>query len=246
MQIVPVIELLGGRCVSRPAGSAVEPTPWSVDPVEMACRWAAEGAERLRVTDRGAAIGEDADDTVIDEIIRRAGIPVDVGGGLRSRARVERRIDRGAARVIVGTLAVWEPELVAALAKWHPDQIVVALDLFDGKVVTHGRAYTCAIAPEELMDFYRPVPLAGIALTALGATEDVEARIAKVADLARGAWAPIQADGIVNSLDDLSRLAYVPGIAAALLGDPLLRGTFDLAAAHAVAHVDSAGVAEFI
>jgi len=246
MQITPVIELLNGQCVSRPAGSEAEPTRWEGDPVEIACRFAEEGATWLRVTDRNAALGGETNDGVIDAIIRQAGIPVELGGGLRSRQRIESWIDRGVGRIVVSTLAVWEPDHVAALAKYHPDQIVLALDLWQGKVVTHGRKETCAITPEELLAFYLPVPLAGIAVTSLGAVEDVEARIAAVATLAKSARAPIFADGIVNTSDDLSRLTYVPGIAGVLLGDPLHRGVLDLPQALEIATRGAAPVAEFI
>ncbi|WP_121062077.1 HisA/HisF-related TIM barrel protein [Chachezhania antarctica] len=246
MQITPVIELLNGHCVSRPAGSEAEPTQWHDDPVETACRFAAEGATWLRVTDRGAALGDEAHQDVIDAIIRQVGIPVELGGGLRSRQRIETCIDRGAGRIVVSTLAVWEPDIVAALAKYHPDQIVLALDLWQGKVVTHGRKETCAITPEDLLAFYADVPLAGIAVTSLGAVEDVEARIAAVATLAGISRAPVFADGIVNTADDLSRLTYVPGIAGVLLGDPLHRGTLDMAQALEIVQKGTAPVAEFI
>jgi phosphoribosylformimino-5-aminoimidazole carboxamide ribotide isomerase len=116
MRLYPAIELQQGRCVSLHRGRLEAPHIWHVDPVARARDYAADGAEWLHVTDLDAVTGEADNADLIEEIIRAAGIPVQLGGGIRSLERIEHWMDRGAGRVVVGTLAVTRPDLVKQAA----------------------------------------------------------------------------------------------------------------------------------
>ena len=133
MMIYPTMELMNGRCVTLDKGRLDNPMLWHVDPVETAKGFAASGAEWMHLTDFNAVRGEDTNAGLVEEIIRSVGIPVQLGGGMRSREQIEHWIDRGDGRVTVGTLAARDPALVAELAKQHPDQIVLAVDVWQGQ-----------------------------------------------------------------------------------------------------------------
>lgn len=138
MMIYPTMELQNGRCVTLEKGRLDEPQIWHVDPVETARSFAAAGAEWMHITDFNAIEGDFSNEDLIAEIIRAVGIPVQLGGGMRTREHVEHWIDRGAGRIVIGTLAARDPQLVQELAKHHPDQIVLAVDVYQGQVMTDG------------------------------------------------------------------------------------------------------------
>ena len=117
MMIYPTLELLDGRCVNLRRGRLDEPVIWHVDPVETACGFAAAGADWMHLTDMNGLRGDGDNDALVLEIIRAAGIPVQLGGGFRSRDAVSRWIDHGAGRVVLGTMALHDPEGVKELAK---------------------------------------------------------------------------------------------------------------------------------
>ncbi len=105
MIIYPTLEIMDGKCVSWTRGRLDEPMLWHVDPVECARSFAAAGAEWMHLTDINGLTGESPNNELCEEIIRSAGIPVQFGGGLRTRDQVESWIDKGAGRIVIGTLA---------------------------------------------------------------------------------------------------------------------------------------------
>ena len=134
----PTIELQNGKCVSLFRGRLEEASIWHVDPVKTAIGFAETGASWINITDFDAVEGKDWQADLIGEIINKCGIPVMLGGGFRSLEGVEFWLDRGVGRVVIGTAAVLSPDFVKTAAKRHPDQIVLAVDVFQGKVVTNG------------------------------------------------------------------------------------------------------------
>lgn len=236
MQIIPTIELQNGRCVSLRKGRLDEPMLWHVDPVETALGFVAAGAEILRVTDFDAIAGGSGNDALIGEIIRRAGVPVQVAGGIRSRERAEFWYERGAGQVVIGTLAVQASDEVKALAKYHPDWVLLSLDVWQGSLMTHGWGTESALTPEAMLESFSGVPLAGVIVTDIDSDdEDVDAQLGLISGLAAGTRHRVIASGLADSLDDLSRLRYVPNIAGALVGRALMRKAFTLEEALAVA-----------
>ncbi len=246
MILYPTLELKNGKCVSLTRGRLDEPVIWHVDPVETARGFAAAGAEWMHVTDMDALGGENGNDDLIEEIIRAVGIPVQLGGGFRSRERVEKWIDKGAGRIVVGTMAAHDPDLLNELAKFHPDQIVMAVDVYQGSVMTEGWQSQSAFDPAGFIGAYDASPLAGIIVTDIDADiADRDASLGVITRLAAETRHPVIARGTVRSTDDVARLKYVHNIAGALIGRALLSRDVDLAEALDVARPVPEPTAEF-
>ena len=247
MIIYPTLEILNGKCVSLTRGRLDEPVLWHVDPVEIARSFAAAGAEWMHLTDMNGLLADGGDNAkLIEEIIRSVGIPVQLGGGFRSRESVERWIDRGAGRIVIGTMAVHYPNMVKELAKFHPDQIVLAVDVFEDQVMIDGWRTISALHPEDLIAAFEEAPLAGIIVTDIDADiADQEVRLGVISGLARHTRHNVIARGTVRNVDDVARLRYIPGITGTLIGRALLAKDVDLAEAIAVARPSHEPTAEF-
>ena len=246
MIIYPTLELYNGKCVSLTRGRLEEPVIWHVDPVDTARGFAAAGAEWMHVTDINALAGDGNNNDLLEEIIRSAGIPVQLGGGFRSRDSVERWIDKGAGRIVIGTMAAYDPELLKELAKRHPDQIVLAVDIFEGSVMTEGWKTQSAFVPETYLRAFDSAPLAGIIVTDIDADiEDQDASLGVISNLAAATHHPVIARGTVRSADDVSRLKYVPNISGTLIGRALLSKDVDLELALELAAADREPTAGF-
>lgn len=246
MRIYPTLELQNGRCVTLDKGRLDNALIWHVDPVETARGWAAAGAEWMHLTDFDSIEGRDTNAELVEEIIRTAEIPVQLAGGMRSREQVEHWIDKGAGRIVIGTLAARDPNLVKELAKFHPDQIVLAVDVWQGAVMSDGWRHQSAFTPEAFIDAFADTPFAAIVVTDIDSDmEDVEAQLGLISGLAEHSRTPVIASGIVRTADDISRLAYIPNIAGALVGRALFRKTIDLSDALEVAKTAHEPVAQF-
>ena len=246
MRIYPTLELQNGRCVTLDKGRLDNPLIWHVDPAETARGWAAAGAEWMHLTDFDSIEGRDTNAELVEEIIRTAEIPVQLAGGMRSREQVEHWIDKGAGRIVIGTLAARDPMLVKELAKFHPDQIVLAVDVWQGAVMSDGWRRQSAFTPEAFIDAFADTPFAAIVVTDIDSDmEDVEAQLGLISGLAAHSRTPVIASGVVRTADDISRLAYIPNIAGALVGRALFRKTIDLSDALEVARTAHEPVAQF-
>jgi phosphoribosylformimino-5-aminoimidazole carboxamide ribotide isomerase len=246
MILYPTLEILNGKCVSLTRGRLDEPVIWHVDPVETARGFARAGAEWMHLTDMNGLRGEDGGEALIEEIIRAAGIPVQLGGGFRSREAVSRWIDKGAGRIVLGTMAIHDPEGVKELAKYHPDQIVVAVDVFQGQLMSDGWRSASAFGADDFIRAFDGVPLAGIIITDIDADiEDSDGSLGVISGLAAQTRQQVMARGTVRSVDDVARLRYIPNISGALIGRALLSKDVDLAEALAVARPAPEPTAEF-
>lgn len=247
MIIYPTIELQKGRCVSLVRGRLEEPQIWHMDPVDRALEYAQAGAEWLQVTDLDAIAGEGDNEDLICEIIRKAGIPVQVAGGVRSRERLTGWIERGAGRVTVGTLAVRDPDQFKALAYQNPDQVVLAVDVYQGRVMTDGWRSPAAFTPEAFLEAFSGSPLAGVLVTDIdNDIEDGDASLGLISGLAESCRWPVIASGLAQSLDDISRLKYVRNVSGAIVGRALLRKRFTLEEALELAAAPLEPTAEFL
>lgn len=236
MIVYPTLELKGGQCVSLSRGRIDSPQVWPVDPVAAAQAFAEAGAEWMHLTDLDAVEGDDRNADLVQDIIRTAGIPVQLGGGMRNRDRIEHWIDLGVGRIVIGTLAAWEPALVRDLAEHRPDQIVLAVDVWQGQVMTEGWRKAGAFAPADYIRAFGDVPFAGIIVTDIDSDiDEVDAQLGLISALARVARSPVIASGVVRQVDDIARLSHIPGIAGALVGRALFSGTVTLGEALAVA-----------
>lgn len=246
MLIYPTLELQNGRCVTLDRGRLEHPTIWHVDPVETARGFAAAGASWMQVTDFDGVEGQDTNADLLEEIIRAAGIPVQLGGGFRTRDSVERWLDKGAGRIIIGTQAARDPSMVVELAKYHPDQIVLAVDVWQGQVMTEGWRTPSAITPEDFIAAFNDSPLAAVLVTDIDSDiEDTEAGMGVISGLAGVARAPVIARGTVRNVDDISRLKYIPNISGTVVSRALFQKTLDLSEALAVAQPTPEPVADF-
>lgn len=139
LELWATIDLLAGEVVTLKQGKEEMKTTWEEKPVDVAARWEKEGADGLHIIDLDAAFGKGSNRETIVSIVKRAKIPVEVGGGVRSREAADAWLRSGVARVIVGTLAYKEPEVLSELLGAHgAEKIVVASDYEDGKIVTSG------------------------------------------------------------------------------------------------------------
>jgi phosphoribosylformimino-5-aminoimidazole carboxamide ribotide isomerase len=246
MIIYPTIELSQGHCVSLRRGRIDEPVIWHVDPVERAHDYAEAGAVWMQVTDFDAVAGTGDNHDLIVEIIRNAGIPVQVAGGIRSLSRVRDWLEAGAGRVVIGTAAVLDPAMVQEAAKYHPDQIVLAVDVFQDRVMSLGWKETSTFAPEDFMAHFETAPLAAMLITDIDAdVGDSDATLSLISRLAGHSRTPVIASGMVRSLDDIARLKYVGNVAGAIVGRALFNRTIDLAEALRVAAEPTEPPAEF-
>ncbi len=246
MRIYPTMELQNGRCVTLDKGRLEEAMIWHVNPTDTARSWSAAGAEWMHLTDFDAIEGRDTNVNLVEEIIRTAEMPVQLAGGMRTREHVEHWIDKGAGRIVIGTLAAWDPNLVKELAKLYPDQIVLAVDVWRGFVMTEGWRSQSAFTPEAFIDAFADTPFAAILITDIDSDmEDVEAQLGLISGLAQHSRTPVIASGVVRTVDDISRLAYIQNIAGALVGRALFRKAIDLSEALDVARAAHEPVAQF-
>jgi phosphoribosylformimino-5-aminoimidazole carboxamide ribotide isomerase len=233
--IIPAIDLQGGRCVRLVEGRADTATVFGTDPVAMARRWVAEGARRLHVVDLdGAFDGAPRHAAVIAAIVAAVPVPVEVGGGLRDLAAVEAVLATGARWAILGTAAALEPTLLGAACGRWPGRVLVGIDAVEGRVAVRGWTETL---PQSALALARQAAAAGAAgLIYTDVRRDGTGRgpnLETTAALAAAAGLPIIASGGVASVDDLVRLAALPGVTGAIVGRALYTGTLDLRAAQA-------------
>lgn len=246
MIIYPTLEILNGKCVSLTRGRLDEPVIWHIDPIDTVRGFAAAGAEWMHLTDMDGLRGENGNNALIEEIIRAAGIPVQLGGGFRSREGVTNWIDKGAGRIVIGTMAAQDPELVKELAKFHPDQIVLAVDVFQGQMMTDGWRQASSFSPKTFIQAFDDVPLAGVIVTDIDADiEDQDGSLGVISGLASATRHPVIARGTVRSVDDVARLKYVSNISGTLIGRALLSKDVDLGGALEVAQPTPETIAEF-
>jgi phosphoribosylformimino-5-aminoimidazole carboxamide ribotide isomerase len=247
MILYPAIELLNGRCVSLFRGRLEEPQIWHVDPVKKAREFVEAGAEWIHVTDFDAINGDARNRDLIDEIIRVAGVPVQLGGGFRTMQSIEEGVDRGTGRIVVGTVALLQPELVKQAAHAFPDQIALAVDVYQGRVMSDGWRNASAYEPEEFLRTFENDPLSAIIVTDIDAgLEEAEDSLALISRLAKLVKTPVIARGLARSLDDVSRLKYVPHVSGAIISRVLFDRSVNIEQALAIAAEPLGARAEFV
>lgn len=232
MIVIPAVDLRAGQAVRLAEGDPERMTVYSDDPLGLVDRFADAGARRVHVVDLDGAFSGTSDQLpLIREMIARAharGLKVEVGGGIRSEAAIEATLEAGADFVIVGTLAVREPELVAALCRRRPGRLIIAIDARDGVVATHGwtelSARTAAELARDAADWGAGALLyTDIARDGLQGGPNVAATAALQAEVP----IPVIASGGVGSVADLDALRGA-GVRAVVLGRALYEGSVAL------------------
>jgi phosphoribosylformimino-5-aminoimidazole carboxamide ribotide isomerase len=235
MEIIPAIDLLGGACVRLHQGDYDQVTRFSDDPVAQAMSWQTQGARRLHLVDLdGAKSGEPVNDSAVRAITAALAIPVQLGGGVRTLERAETLLACGLDRVILGTAALENPELVKTLASRHPGRIVVGIDARDGKVATRGWLETSNTEATGLAAALSNTGIAAIISTDIATDGTLQGpNLAALRSMAAASAVPVIASGGVGCMADLlALLALEPlGISGVIVGRALYDGRVDLAEA---------------
>lgn len=232
MILYPAIDIRGGRAVRLVQGDYERETAFDDDPVTAARRWEADGARWLHVVDLdGARAGEPANLEQVRRIGAAVEIPIQLGGGLRDSGKVEQAFSAGIERVVLGTAAVRDPELVAAIASAHGERVVAALDSRGGKVAAEGWTEASELTPPELAEalgergverfLYTPVEVDGM-------MEGPE--LETLRELAAATEAEIIYSGGVGTLDDLRTLAAlgISNLGGVIVGRALYEKRFSV------------------
>jgi phosphoribosylformimino-5-aminoimidazole carboxamide ribotide isomerase len=231
-QVIPAVDIRGGKCVRLEQGLADRETVYAADPVEAALRWERAGGRRLHVVDLdGAFGGEQANFETVARVIGSVSVPVEIGGGIRDAEAARRYLDAGASWVIFGTRAAEEPDSFAELAGEMPGRVILGLDCRDGKVRTAGWTRAVELTATALLERLAGAPLGAVIFTdtrrdGMLSGPNFES-LDKVA--AASPW-PVIASGGVSTLEQVRRLAGMK-LAGAIIGQALYKGVVDLAEA---------------
>jgi phosphoribosylformimino-5-aminoimidazole carboxamide ribotide isomerase len=232
MDIIPAIDIKDGKCVRLYQGDFSQVTVYGDDPAAVARRWVEQGARMLHVVDLdGAKVGHPVNADVILAIVQSAGVPVQIGGGLRDEPAVLAALELGVARVILGTAAVQQPNLIARLAERYGQQIAVGVDARDGMVATSGWTEQAQVRASDLVDHMAALGVRWIIYTDISRDGTLtEPNYAATAALMQPDGPAIIASGGVGKLEHLLRLASI-GVEAVIVGRALYTGDLDLAEA---------------
>lgn len=236
-ELIPAIDLLGGKCVRLTQGRYDAATEYDADPAGVAARFAAAGIRRLHVVDLdGAKLGEPVNTAAVQAILGAAkGVPVELGGGIRTLAGIQTWLGLGVDRVVLGTIALRDPTLVREVATRFPGRIAVGIDAREGKVAVQGWRETSETGALALARRFEDAGVAAIVYTDIARDgTGAGVNLAETTALARAISIPVIASGGVGSLEDV-RAARASGVAGLIVGRALYTGAVDLAAALEVA-----------
>lgn len=238
LQLLPAIDLRGGRCVRLRQGDYAQETVFGDDPVTMAQRWEAEGGDILHLVDLdGAKAGRPVNLEAIRGIVQALKIPVELGGGLRDDESIRLMLEEiGITRVIIGTQALKQPEWFRRMVEKYPGRVALGLDARDSMVATAGWLDVSKTPAIDLARQYQGLPLAALIYTNIandGMMQGVDRRtIDDMLALAELGF-PIIASGGVTTVHDIEALAREhatqPNLAGAIIGRALYEGTLSLA-----------------
>jgi phosphoribosylformimino-5-aminoimidazole carboxamide ribotide isomerase len=231
MIVIPAVDLRDGRCVRLREGRADAETVFSDDPVAMALHWKSLGAARLHVVDLdGAFAGAPKQTALTTKIVAAvAPTPVEVGGGLRDLAAVGAVLETGARWAVVGTRAALDPAFLAEVCRAHPGRVIVAVDARGARVAVKGWTETSAVWVVDVGHRARAAGAAALLYTDVSRDGlPVGPNVEDTAALAAGVGLPVLASGGVATVDDLVRLAAVPGVEGTVVGRALYIGAIDL------------------
>ena len=238
MILLPAIDLKGGHCVRLEQGDMMRAAVFNLDPAAQANSFAAQGFEYLHVVDLDAAFaGRPMNAQAVEAMLKAVTVPLQLGGGIRDLSTVEAWLEKGVARVIIGTAAVRDPELVKTAAKKFPGRVAVGLDTRDGKVAVEGWAETSEVSALDIAQRFQDAGVAAIIFTDIARDGllkglNLDATIA----LAERISIPVIASGGLASIEDI-RTMLAPRarkLAGAIAGRALYDGRLDAGAALAL------------
>lgn len=233
MILYPAIDLKDGQCVRLLRGDMQAATVFGDDPAAQAAAFEAAGCDWLHLVDlNGAFAGAPVNEAAVAAILACVTVPCQLGGGIRDLGTIERWLKRGIARVILGTAAVENPDLVRAAARAFPGQVAVGIDARAGRVATKGWATETDLSASDLARRFEDAGVAALIYTDIDRDGAMGGpNVAATEALARAVTIPVIASGGVSSLADLIALRDTGVIAGAISGRALYDGAVDLAAA---------------
>jgi phosphoribosylformimino-5-aminoimidazole carboxamide ribotide isomerase len=208
MILFPAIDIKDGRCVRLQRGEMSAATVYNDEPAEQARQFQALGFEWLHLVDlNGALSGKSVNGATVESIVRSVDIPVQLGGGIREMSQIERWLEAGVRRVILGTAALHNPELVQEACRKFPMQIVVGIDSRAGKVAVEGWVQTSEIASIELARRFEGAGVAALIYTDIDRDGILAGlNMGSTLELARAVSIPVIASGGLASIEDVRRL----------------------------------------
>ncbi|XDA96743.1 1-(5-phosphoribosyl)-5-[(5-phosphoribosylamino)methylideneamino]imidazole-4-carboxamide isomerase [Sulfitobacter sp. LCG007] len=236
MILYPAIDLKDGQAVRLLRGDMDKATVFSEDPAAQARAFVAAGCEWLHLVDlNGAFAGQPVNAAPVEAILAACDVPAQLGGGIRDMATIESWLNKGLARVILGTVAVENPELVREAARTFPGQVAVGIDARKGRVATKGWAEETDVDATDLARSFEDAGVAAIIYTDIDRDGAMGGpNVSATEALALAVSIPVIASGGVSSLDDLKALKATGIISGAISGRALYDGAIDLAEALAV------------
>jgi phosphoribosylformimino-5-aminoimidazole carboxamide ribotide isomerase len=238
MQILPAIDLRGGRCVRLVQGDYDRETVFGEDPAAMAAHWQARGATRLHLVDLdGAREGRPVNVEPVRAILDRVGIPCQLGGGVRDEGTIAEWLEAGVESVVVGTQALKDPGWFRQVAERFPGRLILGLDAKDGRVATGGWLDVSSVIAVALAEQFDDLPLAAVVYTDIARDGTLEGpNVESTRLLARRLKTPVIASGGVSTLEDIVALATIP-VAGCIVGRALYEGRIQLSEALRIAEL---------
>jgi len=228
--ILPAIDIRGAQCVRLRQGDYARETVFADDPAAIARRWAKQGASYLHIVDLdGAKQGQPVNGDSVRRIVAAAGVPCQLGGGLRTEEHVREVLGWGVTRVVLGTRALKDPAWLERLCRTFPARVVLGIDAKQGRVATDGWQELSEWSAVDLARRCAGWPLAALVYTDIGRDGMLEGpNLEATAEVVAAVPIPVIASGGVTTLDDVRRLARA-GLAGCIIGRALYEGRLDLA-----------------
>ena len=230
MLVIPAIDLKDGLCVRLLQGKKDDSTVYSDDPVATAFKWQSMGAKRLHIVDLdGAFTGSQKNLESIIRIRRALDIDIEIGGGIRTLARIDLLLSEGINRVILGTVAIEKPDLVKTACARYPGRVLVGIDAKDGDVAVKGWVEVTPVKAFELALRMQELGCIGIIYTDISKDGMMTGpNIEAVKSMVAGLKIPVIASGGISSIDDIRNLAAIKGLWGAITGKAIYSGALDL------------------
>jgi phosphoribosylformimino-5-aminoimidazole carboxamide ribotide isomerase len=230
MIIIPAIDLKDGKCVRLLQGKEDEVTVYSDDPAAMANKWVDLGARLLHLVDLdGAFSGEQKNYDKIRAIRKAIQIPIELGGGIRDISRIDMLVNIGIDRVIIGTSAASNPDMVKEASKKYPGQVIVGIDAKDGKVAVKGWVEITELDAVEFAQSVEKLGIAGIIYTDISRDGMlIGPNLDAMAKMVESVKVPVIASGGVSNIDDIKSLMKIDNLWGVITGKALYSGALDL------------------
>jgi len=232
MIVIPAVDIKGGRCVRLKQGRMSEETVYSDDPVQMAVTWVRKGAERIHLVDLDGAVGgKRVNAEVIRSIVRSVGVPVELGGGIRSLDSVEFYLGAGVQWVILGTVAFKNPTLMEEACRRFPGRVMLAIDARDGRVAVEGWTEDTDRSAIDIAGAFDGLGMAAVIYTDIQRDGmSVGSNLQATGELADALETPVIASGGISGIEDIRKVKTLSGrgVTGVITGRALYEGTLDL------------------